>query len=153
MVDPITIALSNTLGLAGKSQGAEAAIAMTAQGANLANSMVKANRVTDAQAARAAENAEVATNNRLKPRLASKRNKNFPQPKQRSLGIEDSQAGDSEGFATDAVWKTSGAQIINAPDQGPQGRNISDPWSIATSARRLDQIDTDYVGRHLNLAA
>jgi hypothetical protein len=149
MVDPFTIAMSNSL-LAGKAPGTEAAVAMTAQGTNLANSMVKANRVPKMQEATAAERLLSTSSQRLKP---SRRNGNFSPPKRRSLGNKDSQTGDSHGdIASDAGWKTSGARIY-AADQGSQGGQTSDPWSIATSARRLNKIDTDYVGRHLNLAA
>jgi hypothetical protein len=153
MVDPITIAMSNSLGLAGKSQGT-AELAMTAQGAKLADSMLKADRVNETQKATAAtstENTKVA-NRDFKPRI-SRRNNNFPQPKQSSLGIGASKLEDSDGIAADAAWKTSGAQII-APEQGSHGRQLNDlsrdPWSIATSARRLEQIDTDLIGRTLN---
>lgn len=131
MVEPISATImAKGLGLAGKSQGS-AEVAMTSQGANLANSMVKASRVGETQKATAAEKAQVATTNRLKPRV-SRRNKNSPQPKQRSLGGEVSKSSDVD-------WEASGAQAI-ASGQGLGTGQISDPWTIATSAERLDLI-------------
>ena len=46
--------------------------------------------------------------------------------------------------APNSPWVSQGAQSLD---------DASDPWTIATGAQRLSQIDSDLVGRELNLAA
>ena len=141
MVEPITVVTSNSLGLAKvNSQAPEAAISTMAQSGRIATSMAK---VGETQKATAAEKAQVATN--FRPRQIKRRYKNFPQPKQRSLGNEDSHVAN-----TDSFWESFGAQR-HKPNQGLEGGQISDPWFLATKATKLQQaLDP---GRQIDLVA
>ena len=138
MVEPVSLTIP---ALAKTKASGDALLPTAAQASGVADSIRKAGKVTETQTATAAEKAQVNySKQKLKLRTPpSKRNKkNFPQPKQ--------------SIQEDDPWQSSGAELI-ASDQESVSRHSTDAWSTATSAQRLGQIDTDHVGRNLNLAA
>lgn len=132
MVDPVT---TFGLSLAGKSQGQTAQLAMTVQGAKLADSMFEASKVNElkkATAATSTENTKIA-NRGLKPRI-SKRNENFSPARQKdSLD------------SVDPDWKSTGAKSPVLEKVLRRSEPPDKAWSrIGATSERLSKIDPDF---------
>lgn len=143
MVDPISVSIiTKGLAVPGNTSGTEAAITTAAQTSQVASSMAKANTLSEANRAEAAERTGFY---REKLRAPSRRNQNFTQTKSKDS---------SESLDTD--WEFRGAKSSNSQQVLRRPEQPSDAWSkIATSRERLSQIDRDFSnnGLQLNLAA
>jgi hypothetical protein len=139
---PIVAVTSNGLGLAGKSGGAEVALANGAQAVQVGRNIVKAGKVSETEAATIAERAQIGETN-LRPKVKlrpanskTKKAKNFSSAETKEFGLSRNSLGIDEA---DSLWESSGAQILKPKNQGLEGGQSSNPWLAATTAKRIEE--------------